>query len=168
MIIPLPKATSNWSGAFESGPPIYCARNGQPGSALDDWLQAEREVLGTARGAFKIVEPSSARWSVRDYFRSLAARDVRGRAPRIEPCKTAAAARPSTAVRKFSLRVRQGNPTNGFSLGMPRVSKRSLLLIVIAPLYAHNCRPDRPIRSPFRSDSRITCTGLIAGSEWLG
>ena len=30
--------------AFE----VYCARGGQPGSALEDWLQAERELTAAA------------------------------------------------------------------------------------------------------------------------
>jgi len=30
--------------AFE----VYCARGGQPGSALEDWLQAERELSATS------------------------------------------------------------------------------------------------------------------------
>ena len=30
--------------AFE----VYCARGNQPGSALDDWLQAERELTATS------------------------------------------------------------------------------------------------------------------------
>jgi hypothetical protein len=33
--------------AFE----VYCARGGQPGSALDDWLQAERELTALASSA---------------------------------------------------------------------------------------------------------------------
>src|SRR6478672_3020292 len=28
---------------------IYRARNGEPGNAVDDWLQAEREILGAAK-----------------------------------------------------------------------------------------------------------------------
>lgn len=43
---------------------IYEQRGGQPGSDLDDWLQAEKEILGESRGGTQnrgtVVGPAKA------------------------------------------------------------------------------------------------------------
>ena len=38
----------------------YCERGGQDGSALEDWLRAERELLGTAKAAPRRRRQASA------------------------------------------------------------------------------------------------------------